>query len=66
MPDIGKCTHRRGEQKFAVGCYAYGYILVAGTVYAPDSYTIPTLIAHWIYKGVKQGVRKLERLGIVV
>ena len=40
--------------------------LVEGTVYAPDSYTIPTVSVHWIYKGVKQGARKLERLGIIV
>ena len=40
--------------------------LVAGTVFAPDSYTIPTVSVHWIYKGVKQGARKLERLGIIV
>jgi len=40
--------------------------LVAGTVCAPDWYTIPTVSVHWIYKGVKQGAKKLERLGIIV
>ena len=40
--------------------------LVTGTVYAPDWCTIPTVSVHWIYKGVKQGAKKLERLGIIV
>ena len=40
--------------------------LVAGTVCAPDWCTIPTVSVHWIYKGVKQGAKKLERLGIKV
>ena len=40
--------------------------LVAGTVYAPDSYTIPTVSVHWIYKGVKHGAKKLERIGFIV
>ncbi len=50
----------RGHQK------APPFSLVAGTVYAPDSYTIPTVSVHWICKGVKQGIKKLERLGIIV
>ncbi len=40
-------------------------MLVDGTVYAPDWYTIPTVSVHWIYKGVKHGAKKLERLGII-
>jgi len=39
--------------------------LVAGTVYALDWYTIPTLKAHWIYEGVKQGAKKIKRIGIL-
>ena len=39
--------------------------MVAGTVFAPDSYTIPTVSVHWIYKGVKQGAKKIKRIGIL-
>ena len=39
--------------------------LVAGTVYAPDWYSIPTLTAHWICAGVKQGAKKMKRIGIL-
>jgi hypothetical protein len=38
--------------------------LVAGTGCVPDSYTIPTVSSHWIYAGVKQGVKRLLRVGI--
>ena len=40
--------------------------MAAGTVYAPGSYTILTVSVHWLYKGLKQGGKKLERLGIIV
>ena len=39
--------------------------LVAGTVYAPDWYTIPIVSVHWVYKGVKQGAKKMKRIGIL-
>ncbi len=43
-----------------------GFILIAGTVCIPDSYSISTLTAHWICMGVKHGAKKLKRLGIIV
>ena len=42
-----------------------GFVMVAGTVYAPDWYRIPTVSVHWICIGVKQGAKKMKRIGIV-
>ena len=52
-------------EKAAEGDSTVFSILVAGTVYASDSYTIPTVSVHWIYKGAKQGAKKIKRIGIM-
>ncbi len=39
------------------------YDLVAGTVFGTDAEHISLITAHWIYIQVKQGARKMKRIG---
>jgi len=39
-------------------------MMVAGTGFNLDSYDIPLVYAYWKYRGVKQGAKVMQRVGI--